>query len=137
MDTLSRNYHCKDEELPVVAGFLAVSLKRDLTWFNELSPLFDEAYLLKFNDRIKTCTDMMPSEEERVALKTITSQLYATIDGLHIQATKLSIYIQLSQAGIPVSVADFGITKLFHKIRSKDVEGLLHQLRIVTDNIQL
>jgi hypothetical protein len=137
MEALSRNYHCKDEELPVVAGFLAVSLKRDLKDFNELSPLFDDAYLLKYKDQIETCRAMMPSEEETVALKTITSRLYASIDGLHIQATKLSIYIQLGQADIPVSAADFGITKLFHKIRSKDVEGLLHQLRIVTDNIQI
>jgi hypothetical protein len=130
-----RNYKCKDEELPVVGGFLATSLKRDLNTFTELFPKFDGKYLDEFKERIRASIDIVPSEEETVELKTITHRLHGTIESLRAPVSKLSIYVKLGQAQIPLSTSDFGITKLLQKIHSKDVEGLLHQLRIVTDNI--
>jgi hypothetical protein len=131
----TRNYKCKDEELPVVGGFLAESFKRDINDFKALSPKFDEKYLDEFKGRIKTCLEVVPPVEETVLLKVITNRIYGTIESLHAPISKLSIYVKLGQVLIPISTADFGITKVLQKIHSKDVEGLLHQLRIVTDNI--
>jgi len=38
----SREYSCKDEELPVICKFTAFSLKRDLADFTAFSPKFNE-----------------------------------------------------------------------------------------------
>lgn len=39
----ARNYNCKDEELPVICGYAAFGLKRDLLDFTARSPKFNQA----------------------------------------------------------------------------------------------
>ncbi len=41
----NRSYGCKDEELPVICGYAAFSMKRDLADFTAYSPKFDEEYI--------------------------------------------------------------------------------------------
>ncbi|BBE16212.1 hypothetical protein AQPE_0349 [Aquipluma nitroreducens] len=43
-----RDYNCKDEELPVIDGFVLSSMKKDLADFTAYSPKFDAAYVSNF-----------------------------------------------------------------------------------------
>ncbi|MDR1601679.1 MAG: hypothetical protein LBS42_04540 [Tannerella sp.] len=130
-----RSYNCKDEELPLIGKYLSESLKRDLKGFTALSPRFDENYALQFDEKVRTCADFVPSESESVTLKVITSRMHETIRSMSAPVSKLSIYLKLAKAAAPLSAADFGVTKLLQKIRIKEVDSLLRQLRTVTDNI--
>jgi hypothetical protein len=130
-----RSYNCKDEELPLIGKYLSANLKRDLKDFVLLSSHFDEAYALKFEEKVRECAELVPSESEAVTLKTVTARLHETIRNMSAPVGKLSIYLKLAKADAPLSAADFGVTKLLQKIRSKDVDGLSRQLRTVTDNI--
>ena len=130
-----KNYKCKQEELPVIAGYLNFSLKRDLADFTAFSPKFNPAYLVAFEDKIKTATELLNPKVETTELKIITARLYSCIDSLIGSVNNLSTYIKMAGAGVPISAADFGLTLLRKKIQLKDAEGVLQGLRLVRTNI--
>ena len=130
-----KTYNCKNEELPVIAGYLHFSLKRDLADFTAFSPKFDESYVTTFEAKTVAVTELLNPKMETAELKIITARLYSSVDGLNGAANNLSTYIKMSGAGVPLSAADFGLTLLRNKINRKDVEGVLQGLRLVSANI--
>jgi hypothetical protein len=132
----TRNYNCKDEELSVICGYAAFSLKRDLADFSNYSPRFDLKYVEEFDAKITVVTELVNPKSETAEKKAITTRLYATINGLTDPVNRLEGYIKLAKDRIPVSIADFGITLLRRKIRAKDTEGTLQNLRLVIASIQ-
>ncbi|MDR2562801.1 MAG: hypothetical protein LBC98_02530 [Prevotellaceae bacterium] len=130
-----KTYNCKNEELPVIGGYLSFSLKRDLADFTAFSPKFNNAYLTTFDGKIKAAMDLLNPKAETAELKIITARLYSSVDGLSRAANNLSTYIKMAGANVPLSAADFGIMLLRKKIRSKDVEGVLQGLHLVNTNI--
>ena len=48
----NREFNCKNEELPVICGFVASSLERDLASFETFSPVFNQAYIEGFKTKI-------------------------------------------------------------------------------------
>ena len=131
-----KNYNCKNEELPVIAEYLAFSLKRDLANFTAFSPKFNEAFVMAFEDKIKTATELLNPKMETAELKIITARLYSSVDSLSGAANNLSTYIKMAGAGVPVSAADFGLSLLRKKINRKDVEGVLQGLHLVRASIE-
>jgi hypothetical protein len=132
----TRNYNCKDEELPVIGGYVAFSLKRDLPDFSGYSPLFNEDYVVTFDAKITAATDLVSPKSEIAERKVITHGLYAQMDGLIDPVNHLEGYIKLAKTDIPISVADFGIRLLREKVKNKDAEGTLQSLRLIESNIQ-
>ncbi|MDR1678945.1 MAG: hypothetical protein LBR81_04125 [Prevotellaceae bacterium] len=136
MNTTPRNYHCKDEELPVICRFVHLSLQRDLADFTAYSPKFNDEYAAAFKTNIDAVAELAIPATETKELKRITAQLNDTMDKLAEPLLHLEGYIKLAKAELPLSVADFGISPLRKKIHGKDAEGVLHNLRIVAANIQ-
>jgi hypothetical protein len=132
----NRNYHCKDEELPVICEYASFSLKRDLSDFKSYSPKFNESYVTGFDAKIAIASELVNPRTETAELKAITLQLYTTMDGIIEPANRLEGYIKLAKNKLPVSVADFGIPVLRKKIYAKDAEGVIHNLRLVISNIE-
>lgn len=132
----ARSYNCKDEELPVICGYAAFSLKRDLQDFTAYSPKFNQAYLTDFESKTATAAELVNPKSETAERKAITTRLYAQMSGMVDPVDRLKGYIKLAGANIPVSITDFGITSLRRKINSKDAEGVLQYLRLVEVNIQ-
>ena len=79
---MNRSFGCKNEELPVVCGFGATSLARDLGDFTAYSPLFDATYLAAFKTKIDAVAELVQPRSETVELKVITERIYQTLDGL-------------------------------------------------------
>ena len=131
-----RTYNCKHEELPVIAGYILFSLKRDLADFMAFSPKFNEAYLTLFEGKFKTATELLNPKVETAELKLITARLYATVNGLSRAVNNLSTYIKMAGADIPLSAADFGLGLLRKNIHRTDVEGVLQGLRLVKAHIR-
>jgi len=130
-----RNFNCKDEELPVISRFVTFSVKRDLDDFLAYSPKFNEAYVGNFESRIAEVTELIEPKSETVQLKTITERLYASMNGLINPINRLTGYVNLANADLRISPADFSLTLLRKGINSKDAESVIKNLHIVILNI--
>ncbi len=132
---MNRSFGCKNEELPVVCGFGATSLARDLGDFTAYSPLFDATYLTAFKTKIDAVAELVQPRSETVELKVITERIYQTLDGLIAPINHLSGYLDLTGNEAPVSSDDFGLVQLRKSARSRDVESVLMLLHTVGVNI--
>jgi len=132
---MNRNFGCKYEELPVLCGFCAISLARDLDDFTAYSPIFDAPYLTAFKARIDAVSELHQPQSETVGLKVMTRQMYQRLDDLIILVNNLSGYLQLAGNEVPLSAGDFGLVKLRNSLRSRNVESVLMLLHLVEGNI--
>ena len=133
---VNRSFDCKDEELPVVCGFGALSLTRDLSDFTAYSPMLDLPYLTAFKAKIEVVEELVHPKSETVELKVITERIYQTLDDLISPINHLGGYLKLAGNQVPVSSADFGLVQLRKSTRSRDVESVLKLLHTVDGNIQ-
>jgi hypothetical protein len=134
--TQVRNYNCKDEELPVIGGYVIIAYKRDATDFFNYSPKFNGSYLSGFQSKVSAAEELLNPKTEIAESKVITARLYATASGLLPSLDRLEGYVKLAKNEIHISVADFGISLLRKKINRKDMEGVLKNLRLVISNTQ-
>jgi hypothetical protein len=130
-----KDYRCNNEELPVIGGFVAFNLKRDLTDFATFSPKFDGDYVTAFEAKIKKCSELISSKEETAKLKVITSRMYSTMDGVTGVINRLTIYIRMAKTDIPISTVDFCIPALRKAIRRRDAEAVLQNMHIMNNCI--
>ena len=137
MSTLEqRSYRCKDEELSVVCRNALICIKRDLADFTAFSPIFNEDYLSRFDEKINLVDELVSPKTETVELKKITKRLYQTIDGLLEPAGKIRGYLLLTKKSINISAKDFGLTSLRLKIVTKDAEGVRQNLLLVISSLK-
>jgi len=132
----NRSFNCKDEELPVVCRFGAISLARDLRDFTAYSPVFDLPYLNAFKAKIEVVQDLVQPLAETVEMKVITGRIYQTLDDLIPPLKQLEGYLRLARNQVPISAADFGLAQLRKGIRLRDVESVLQQLQTADGNLQ-
>ncbi|MDR2475220.1 MAG: hypothetical protein LBD45_05115 [Bacteroidales bacterium] len=131
-----RNFNCKDEELPVICEYVAITLGRDLSDFTAFSPKFNQIYLNSFKEKIVVVTGLVNPKTETAKIKSITAQMYATADGLTDSLNRLEAYLKLAKDQIPVSANDFGISPLRKDLNRKNMEGALLNLHLVSSNIE-
>ena len=115
-----RLYNCKDEELPVICGFAAFSLKRDLADFTSYSPKFTAAYVSDFETQTASVTEVIMPKSETLELKKITSRLYVAMNGLTDPINRVAGYLNMAKDTLPVSEADFGLTLLRKNLRTNN-----------------
>ena len=130
-----RSYNCKDEELPIVCGFVAISLERDLNDFAHYSPVFDSNYVVVYNEKINVVQELIQPKSETVELKLITEHTYSTLNAMIEPINHVEGYLQLASKTVPISASDFGTVQLRKSIRKHDVENVLMQLRTVNANL--
>jgi hypothetical protein len=130
----ARVYSCKNEELPIIGGYIAFSLKRDLADFATFSPKFNDGYVSDFRRKIVSASDLLSPRIETVELKITTNSLYTAFHDLNGLINRMAIYIKMAKTEIPVTFKDFGIIALRRKIRQKDAEGVEQNLHIVLEN---
>jgi hypothetical protein len=133
--TTPREFNCKNEELPIISGFVALSLERDLASFTGYSPVFDQPYLDGYKASITAVQELLAPKSEIVELKLINEHTYTVCDGLIDPINHLEGYIQLAGASVPMSATDFGLVKLRKSARAHDVESVLPLLLTIDSNI--
>lgn len=131
----NRSYNCKDEELPVVCGFAAISLTRDLNDFTGYSPMFDVTYVADFKAKIDVVQELVQPKSETVELKVITERINNNLDAMISPINYLDGYLELAGKNVPISAADFGLMQLRKSVRSRDIENVFKLLRTVDVNI--
>jgi len=130
----SRDYNCKDEELPVICNFGAFSLNRDLSDFTDYSKKFNADYVAGFKTTIASATEVVAPESELLIQKAITARLYAMFDSLIDPINRVAGYLSLAKLGITPD--EFGLTRLRKCINSRDAEGAMDSLHTVISNIE-
>ena len=130
-----RSYNCKDEELPVICGFAAFSLKRDLADFTSYAPKFTAAYVTDFETKIASVNEVIMPKSETLELKTITARLYAAMDGLTDPINRVAGYLKLANGGLTMNAADFGLTLLRKNVTGRNAEGVISSLHTVNNNL--
>lgn len=132
---VSRNYKAKDEELPVMAGYVAFSFERDLADFQAFSPIFSSDYLTQFRMQTQRVNELIFPATETSRLRIVTQRLYSTMDSLLDPLARISGYLTLAKKNLVSSPSQFGVVALRNKIYARDAEGVLKTLRVVNDNI--
>jgi hypothetical protein len=137
MKTLGiRNYKCKNEELPVICRYALSYLKRDLADFAAFSPVFNDAYVENFAEKINLVDELVLPKLETDELKKITARLYRTMDDLLAPVAKIRAWLGLAKNSVGLSAKDFGLTLLSQKIASRDAEGVHQNLLIVVSYLK-
>ncbi|MGE0019411.1 MAG: hypothetical protein AB7S72_07080, partial [Draconibacterium sp.] len=131
----SRNFNCKNEELPVIAGFSAISLARDLEAFTAYSPQFNSGYVENYKVNIDAAQELVQPKAETVQLKMLNEHIYSTLDSLITDANHVEGYLMLAKKTVPLSATDFGLTKLRKSCYSRDLENVLTQMHTVKGNM--
>jgi hypothetical protein len=137
MKTLvERNYKCKNEDLPVICKNALAYLKRDLADFTVFSPLFNEKYVNKFEEKINLVDELVLPKTETDELKKITKRLYQTMDSLLDPIAKIRGYLLLAKDSVDVTPKDFGLSPLSRKISDRDAEGTQQNLLLVNSFLE-
>lgn len=131
-----RSFNCKNEELPVISGFVSISFKRDLPDFATYSPLFDEKYAVGFDAKIAAVQELVQPKSETVEGKMIGEHIDLTLQEMITLINHLEGYVNLAGKIIPMKAADFGLVQLRTKVRTRDLEGVLNLIRPVENNMK-
>lgn len=131
-----RIFSCKNEEVPVIAGFSALSLERDLADFTTYSPIFDAAYLTDYKTKIEAVQELVQPYSETVEGKIITARIELTSQEVITLANHLEGYVNLAAKNIAVKPADFGFAQLRNAVRSRDLEAVLNLIKPVKNNVE-
>lgn len=131
--TNQRDFNCKEEELSVIAKFVAFSLKRDLGDFTAYSPLFTTNYVTDFESKITRISDLLEPKTETLAKTQITARYTATIHSLPDKVNRISGYIMLAKTGLTEN--SFGLKALRKSIDKTDIEGVMDNLHLVIANL--
>ncbi len=132
---IPRSYNCKNEELPIINGFVALSLERDHQPFSGYSPVFNQLYIDSYKASIAAVQELVAPKSETVELKLINEHSYSVCDALIDSINRLEGYIQLAGASIPMTKTDFGTVKMRKNAYAHEVESLLPLLLTVDANI--
>lgn len=133
---ISRSFDCKDEELPIVCGFGAIRLARDLKDFTTYSPRFDTHYLAALESKIEVVQELVQPQSETIEQQVITERMYQMLDNLTFPINYLEGYLKLAGNQVPISSADFGLAQLRKSARQRDVESVLKLLETIDGNIK-
>jgi hypothetical protein len=133
---MNRSFHCKNEELPVVCGFGAIRLARDLSDFSTYSPRFNTYYLEALESKIEVVQELVQPQSETVEQQVITERMYQMLDNLNFPINYLEGYLKLAGNRLPISSADFGLAQLRKSVRQRDVESVLRLLETLDANIK-
>ena len=121
----SKNFKCKHEEVPVIAGFAATSLRRDMSAFSDYSSLFSESYAAELDSRSKTCYEMIKSGAITSQIKQVTQQMSDKVQSLRLSLNKTEGYLDLAKGSLDIAVEDFGLKAIRACINVGDTEGVI------------
>lgn len=130
----TRDFNCRDEELPVIANFILFSMNRDIADFTAFSPKFNAEYLNGLETKIKSVSDLVEPESETLAKKLITERLRVSTEGLTPKIDYVAGYLALA-SDLQISDAAFGISALRKSIRAKDAESIVDKLDVLLKNV--
>ena len=126
----------KREELPVVGDLLLSLLQRDCLKFEEYSPKYNADFIVSVTNQIQKIKDLTSTKSLTGEIKTITSELYQSMDDMIPKLNLLASYIQSANKQLVVKYADFGIKEARKDLRVRNVEAYCAHHKDIEQNIE-
>lgn len=131
----NRSYNCKDEELPVICRFSAISWNRDLADFTAYSPRLGEAALAGYEAEIAKVEALFSPASETAEMKKMTARIHDSMNVLLDYTNQLRGYLEMAGSSIHLTAVDFGLSPLRKGINHADPEKVIDSLKEVINNV--
>ncbi|WP_282014909.1 hypothetical protein [Marinifilum flexuosum] len=123
------------EELPFVGDLMLSLFKRDRVKFEEFSPKYNDEFIASVSAQIHKVQDLTTTQSLTGEIKTITSELYQSMDDLVPKLNRLASYVQSANKSLVIKYADFGIREAKKELRLRNVEAYCAKQKVIEQNI--
>lgn len=131
-----RKFKCKNEQVPVLAGFMFYSFEKDKTAFIAYSPKFNDPFLSNANAQQKNCLELVRATDITRFIKKITSDIDTTVKEVKSMITYMEGHIKLSKNELDIRIDDIGIKAVRQGIRNSNVESICAEARAMIINVK-
>ncbi|MDR1879039.1 MAG: hypothetical protein LBQ64_05690 [Bacteroidales bacterium] len=116
------------EDLPVIADFVIVSLRRDLANFSTYSPKFNDSYLDVFEGKIAKVKSVIAGKIFTKELSKVTINLKDAVGELRPKLNKIEGYVKMADKSLSTTIVGFGISAVRQPLNRGNVEGVTKTL---------
>lgn len=131
-----KKFPCKLEELPVIAGFILQSVRKDLADFSGFSSMFTVDFIEAGEMKVNACNDLLMSSSVAKQLKAVTQNLADKSVGLRVKLNQLEGYLKLAAGEIDIKVSDSGLKEVRNDISRGNTEGVVKNTWNLVNNAQ-
>ena len=131
-----KKFNCKMEDVPVITGFVLMSLENDLESFAEFSPIFDSQFITSIKAKQTECYELTKTSEVLKLQKVVTNKITEKSGLLRVSLNQLEGYLKLSNGGLDIHVNDFGLKSIRTAIGKGNVEGIISDARSMLANVK-
>jgi hypothetical protein len=124
------------EELPFIAIYLLVSLKRDKAMFKAYSPVYDDPFIAGMEAQKTLVEELVTPRQLTGEMKLITQLVAADYTKIRNMLNRVESYINKATAPLTIAAADFGIRQVRLELEAKNDEGIVMQLRALHRNLE-
>ncbi len=124
-----RKFSCKLEDIPAIAGYLALRLQADLSDFAEFSDIFTEDYVTGLVTKTTQCNQLILSDVLTKEIAAITAQIGEKMKPLRLKLNKLDGYLNMADGQMTVSAKAIGTSLVRNSITTGNSEGIVVQVR--------
>lgn len=131
-----KKFPCKLEELPVIAGFILQSVRKDLADFSGFSSMFTVDFIEAGEMKVNACNNLLMSSSVAKQLKAVTQNLADKSVGLRVKLNQLEGYLKLAAGEIDIKVSDSGLKEVRNDISRGNTEGVVKNTWNLVNNAQ-
>ena len=124
------------EDLPFIAIYLLVSLKRDKALFNAFSPVYDDKYIADMETQKNLVEELTAPKQLTGEMKHITQLVATDYTKVRNMLNRLESYLDKVAEPLTIAAADFGIRQTRTELNAKNDEGIVRQLRVLYKNME-
>ncbi len=124
------------EELPFIALYLLVSLKRDKALFKAFSPVYDDAFIASMEAQKTLVEELITPRQLTGEMKLITQLVAADYTKIRNMLNRVESYLKKATEPLTLPVVDFGIRQTRVELVAKNDEGIVMQLRALYKNLE-
>ncbi len=134
MKDTTRKFDCRVADLPVLAGFLKESYRRDQADFEQYSPDFNAGYLSRLEQLLLEAEALVSPVQLTKELKAVNLHLRQSMDALKPLLNRLEGYA-LRAAGLTVAAGDFGFRAVRRGISASNPEDTMAALKVLLQHV--
>lgn len=118
-----KDFPGKMEDIPVVAGMLFDSYRKDQALFTGFSPMFTPAYIAAAEAKRTECNDLVKAYSFTQERRAVTEKMETLADELRIQLNSVEGYLKISAKNLDIAVSGFGLNLVRDALTDGNMEG--------------
>jgi hypothetical protein len=131
-----KDFGCKAEEVPAIAGYVTNSLRNDMADFSAYSPIFSNSFLDSMENQRNVCSELLKTTSIVGQMKLVTQQMIQKSLTLRSMLNLTEGYLVLAKSKLDMQVKDFGLKALRKKINQENFEGVIADSTTLISNLR-